>query len=440
MPARDHLAAVGVRARSATSVRASRCAPLIAQRRCVLSSFGHILPAMPSIRTMLLALSATAAAGAVLAPGAAGTTPGGPATLRGVWLGASTGIAYPPHVVVAWTIEVGPGSEAGPVRLQLVAGTGELGTLLATSPSVDLPAEPGSYTFTIPPGQGLKSPSGPPATVSIAQTVGKHQITRSWMIDPRLAPEADPFYLNAVDWFFPALAAGDHDVPRFVRSAGEQLAVTVKTERDVDQDGWGDETQDVGDLRVVSARIVEHTPRAALVAVRVRNVGTTVRNDATLVAATGTAPCPASSCPKANALLAPGAEVQLRRWFDVSRGELTRIAVRAEGPDTNPADNSARLAPFVALSAPVNAAASEGIRLRVGLARAGTVKVAARVAGIDFGRTLRFSGAERRTILLTPARAADRRHLARALRRPGRLDAIVTADAGGVPARLRLKL
>jgi hypothetical protein len=334
-------------------------------------------------------------------------------------------------VAVGWTVTVGPGGNGGPVHLQLVSGDGT-GTVVASAPGVDLPAEPGIYSYAFPPGQGLRSGTGWFSGLAIAQTVGGHAILRT----ADIAPEQ-----SAVDVFAPALADDARDVPRTERRAGQQLAVTLTTEPDLDRDGLGDKTQEGGDLRIVSARVADHLADRALVVVRVRNVGTTNRNSVTLaVPGHGFFPCYDGACGTAGPL-APGAEAQLSLWVDLRAGEPAQAVVNAAGVDATPADNTATLAPFVTLkAAPRPSAATGGVRITLGIARAGTVHLAARVAGVDFGRTIRFTKADRRTITLTPRRAADRRHLARALRRPGRQAALVTADAGGGAVGLRLKL
>jgi hypothetical protein len=357
-------------------------------------------------------------------------TPAGPATLRAVPLGPSLAIALPPSVAVGWTVSVGSGGNGGPVHPQLISGD-DRGTVVASGPVVDLPAQPGTYTYAFPPGAGLRSASGE-FELAIAQQVGGHAILRS--VD--LAPEQ-----SAVDVFAPALADDARDVPRTERRSGQRLAVALVTEPDVDQDGLGDKTQDGGDLRIVEARVADHLAGRALVVVRVRNAGATTRDRPALsIPGHGYFPCYHGACGKATPM-SPGSEAQLSLWVDTSVGEPTQAVVGAEGVDATPADNTAALAPFVRLTAaPKPVAEAGGLRVTLGIARAGSVRLSARVSGVDFGRTIRFTKADRRTITLTPTHAADRRHLTAALRRPGRLAAVVTADAGGGATGLRLRL
>jgi len=377
------------------------------------------------------------------APGASAEdllTPAGPATVRGQWIGPQTAEGRGPAVVVGWTVTVGPGGSAGPVRLQL-AGGGDRATVSAASPAEALPAAAGTYTFAIPPGRGLRLPSGRFGSLAVAQEVGGHAILRSVPARPELGELGDPARLSLVDVFRPALADDARDVPYAERRSGQELAVAVTTERDADQDGLGDQTQDAGDLRIVTARIAEYRPDRALVVARVRNAGTTVRDAPALdVPGHGWFPCDAGSCARARPL-APGAEVEMSRWVDLRAGPPVRVQVGAEGPDATPADNVADLAPFLRLVGPSRAVArGGGLRMLVSTSRAGAVRLAVRAGGVDFGRTLRFPRAGRITAAIVPARAADRRLLAAALRRPGKLMAIVTAAQDGGTAALRVKL
>jgi hypothetical protein len=382
-----------------------------------------------------LVLSATSASAAETV-----LTPDGPATVRGVWLGPVPAIGLPPAVAVGWTVTVGPGGNGGPVRLQLVSGD-DRGTVTASSPTVDLPAAPGTYTYAIPAGQGLKSPSGWFDNVAVAQQVGGHAILRSVDARPEDGPLGDPAQLSVVDVFAPALADDARDVPRTERISARELAVKVISEVDSDQDGLGDKTQDVGDLRLVSAAITQHLDDRALVVAHVRNVGTTVRDQPRLsVPGLPFMPCWAGACGTV-APLPPGAEADLSLWVSTTGGEPTQAVVGDEGVDVNPADNTAALtppsvvhpgvpqrpAPFVRLRAVRAAALPAGLRVSVGSAQEGSIRLRARAAGLTFSRTIRFAGAGRRVVTLTPARRADRRRLAAALRRKGRLPVRVTA-------------
>jgi hypothetical protein len=294
-------------------------------------------PVLAGLVVAVAALVATPVAGADDAL----LTPVGPATVRAMSFGPRPAIALPPAVAVGWTVTVGPGGNGGPVHPQLVSGN-DTGTVVASAPGVDLPAQPGTYSYAFPPGQGLRSGTGWFSGLAVVQTVGGHAILRA----ADIAPEQ-----FAVDVFAPALADDAHDVPRTERRAGQQLAVTLTTEPDLDQDGFGDKTQDVGDLRIVSARVADHHADRALVVTQVRNAGTTTR-DRVALGVPGHGFFPGYDGTRATTgPLAPGAEAQLSLWVDLRAGEPLQAVVNAEGPDTTPADNTAALAPFVTLKA-----------------------------------------------------------------------------------------
>jgi hypothetical protein len=382
-------------------------------------------------------------------------TPDGPATVRGVWLGPTPAVGLPPAVAVGWKVTVGPGGTGGPVRLQLVSGD-DRGTVTASSPTVDLPAAPGTYTYAIPAGQGLKSPYGSFDNIAVAQQIGGHAILRSVDARPEQGPQADPAQLSVIDIFAPALADDARDVPRTERIPARELAVKVISEVDSDQDGLGDKTQDVGDLRVISAAITQQLSDRALVVTRVRNVGTTVRDQPRLsVPGLPFMPCWAGACGTV-APLAPGAEAELSLWVATASGVPTQAVVSDEGVDANPADNVATVTPLpqvhptvplppkpsVRLRAIRAAALPAGLRISVGSAQAGAIRLRARAAGLTFTRTIRFAGPGRRVVTLAPARRADRRRLAAALRRKGALPVRVTAltPAGKIQTWVDLKV
>ena len=80
------------------------------------------------------------------------------------------------------------------------------------------------------------------------------------------------------------------------------------------------------------------------------------------------------------------------------------------------------------------------LRVRVTANRAGTATLIARVAGLRIRRTLRFAAPGTRTARLIPAARADRRRLAAARRRPGPLQAAITATMAGARASTRTTL
>lgn len=366
-------------------------------------------------------------------------TPEGPATIAGVWTGVSTAEGRPPQVAVGWTVTVGPGGRGGPVRLQAIT-TGASRRVVGGGPVEQLPATPGTYRFTLPAGKGLRIGDYRSVSPAIAQATGGHAILVRPAPTPERGPFADLAQLWHTDVFTPAPADDAQDVTPSQALPGTRLAVEMATEYDVDQDGLGDQTQDVGDLKVLSARVGQREGTKVEVVAHVRNAGTTVRDRATIDQdGIPRWVCAGPACGVQE--IAAGQEADLRTVVDAAHGEPTQVTVSAEGPDLTPADNTLALPPRVGLSAPDSAGSpAGGIRIRVGLGRAGTVKLAARAAGLGFGRTLSFASAGRKTILLAPKKKADRRRLARALRRPGKLAALVTADSGNGPQALRLKL
>ncbi|HYF26324.1 MAG TPA: hypothetical protein VD931_11350, partial [Baekduia sp.] len=202
----------------------------------------------------------------------------------------------------------------------------------------------------------------------------------------------------------------------------------------------------VGDLRALAARVVGRAGDGLLeLEARVRNVGTTVRHRPGIRIPDGAS---GWRCPKpgdgqwrscAGDPLGPGSEQTVRLFVQTPDGRVPEtVTVAAEGPDLAPADNTIAVASTPALTlAKVPGGATP--RVRLGVDRPGAVRLRARIAGIRIDRTITFLRAERRVVRLLPARAADRRRLARALRRPGRLTASVTATLADGAAALRAR-
>lgn len=231
-------------------------------------------------------------------------------------------------------------------------------------------------------------------------------------------------------------------------------------ERDVDGDLMGDATRDVGDLRLLGASIVARDSAVVsgqqadrvLIAARVLNAGSTVRHLPHVAnwmqisgwsCAGSQIVSPWARCP--GAPIAPGNEAELRIWSHSSDGsEPTRVEVGAEGPDLTPADNAGPIGPpEVAAATPrlsVRMMRGRELRVRVTASRRGTAVLAARVAGLRIRRMLRFIVPGTRTARLMPAARRDRRRLAAAQRRPGRLRATVTATMAGARATARTTL
>ena len=397
-------------------------------------------------------LAAALATGAVLAtarPVAAQdtVTPAGPATVRGNWLGASTLEGRPPEVLVGWTVTVGVGSNAGPVRLRVLRPGG---TVVGSGPVEALPATPGSYAFALPVGIPYDNRD---AGLALDQEVGGHAIVASH-------PFGGLGDVHALDVFRPVLAEDAADVAFSERRPGQELLVRGTIERDVDGDLVGDVTQDVGDLRLLGAGIVARDTadvsgretKRVLIGARVLNAGSTVRHlphIADWMEISGWS-CAGSGIANgwvrcAGAPIAPGEEAQLRIWSYSSDGrEPTRVEVAAEGPDLTPADNAGPIRPAQARAATprlsLRAVRGRELRVRLTASRSGTAVLAARVAGVRIRRTLRFTVPGTRTARLMPSNRRDRRRLAAAQRKPGRLRATVTATMAGVRTSARTML
>jgi hypothetical protein len=88
----------------------------------------------------------------------------------------------------------------------------------------------------------------------------------------------------------------------------------------------------------------------------------------------------------------------------------------------------------------LHAVRARNLRVRVTANRAGTATLIARVAGLRIRRTLRFDAPGTRTARLIPVTRSDRRRLAAARRRPGRLHATIAATMAGARASTRTTL
>ena len=406
-------------------------------------------------RHLVAAVLATAAAPAAAIPAAAQdtVTPAGPATVRGNWLGAHTLEGRPPEILVGWTVTVGAGSNAGPVRLRVLR-PGDRATVVGSGPVEALPAAPGMYAFALPVG----IPYDPrDAGLALDQEVGGHAIVRTHPPAPGFDGVGDA---RALDVFRPQLAEDAADVAFSERRPRQELLVQGTIERDVDQDLVGDVTQDVGDLRLLGASILARDTAGApgsgtnrvLLGARVLNAGSTVRHlphiaDMGEVSGWGCAGSGIASgwvrC--AGAPIAPGGEADLRIWAYPRNGrEPTHVEVAAEGPDLTPADNAGPIRPAQLPAARprlgLRAVRDRALRVRVTASRPGTAVLTARVAGLRIRRTLRFAVAGARTARLIPSARRDRRRLNAARRRPGRLHATVTATMAGARATARITL
>ena len=386
------------------------------------------------MRKVLALVATLAAAAPASAEAQDAVTPDGPATIRSVWTGASTMEGRPHEIITRWAVTVGPGGNPGFVRLRVFGG--EAGTVSGNGQRVWLPAEPGTYEFTAP----HVTYDYRFTDLGIDQETGGHAIVKTHASDPRYGPMGDPYELYALDVFRPPLADDASGVPASERIKGRQLMIRATFEHDVDKDALGDRTEDVGDLTALRARVRGYRDGRAIIVARVRNNGTTVRHlPHILFKAIADGGC-AGRCPAAP--LGPGEETDLAYAINVSGEGMkapvpTEIEVGSEGPDTNPADNTVALTPNLSIATPPptarprSAATGEpAVTVTVSSDQPATVLVAARIAGVRVARTVRFTAAGSRAVRLAPARRADRARINRALRRRGRLTAIVTASAG----------
>lgn len=222
----------------------------------------------------LVAVAGILLSAPALATAQGALTPDGPATVRGNYFGPYSLEGRPPEVVVGWSATVGPGGNAGPVRLRVLR-PGDRGTVVGSGPLEWLPAIPGTYRFGLNPGIPYDYRD---AGLALDQQVGGHAIVERHAPQPERGRYDDPAQLYALDIFRPPLADSASDVEHSERRLGEQLLVRPTIERDLDRDRLGDETQDSGDLRLLDAWVAESRGRKMLIGARVRNVGGTVRH------------------------------------------------------------------------------------------------------------------------------------------------------------------
>jgi hypothetical protein len=355
------------------------------------------------------------AAGATLAafPVGAGLerTPSGPATLtsaRTETIGIGGPVSAPPYdstarVLMNWTVTVGPGGRAGPVR-PVVGG-------VAYDP-VELPSTPGTYTFPAPRVR-LALPLG------LVQETGEHAIVTREACRPQVERDADPCETSWVD----VQRAGQPDI----RDRGAQLAIGWNSEPDVDGDLRGDETEDRTDLRVSAVPTREPDGRLRL-AVTLTNAGTLTADLPSLdvswlAGARWAGGCAASStfpgC--VSPPLAPGESRVFTVHAEDPDATTATITARAEGQDLAPADNSTALAfspapPFAVVTAKAQRL-SRGIKVQLSGVRPGLTRVTAaftvRGHQIKLARTVTLVPYVSRTITLKatgPALRSLRRH------------------------------
>lgn len=313
----------------------------------------------PRRHAVLLAAAAAFAGGAAAATApAAGQpapvdalTPEGRATVRERFFGAISLEERLPEVLVGWRVTVGPGGNAGPVRLRVLRAGDSKATVVGSGPVEQLPATPGTYSF------GLRRAipyDYRDFDLALDQEVGGHAIVK---VHPRESPDAGVRYYPspwALDVFQPRLAEHARGAPYAERRRGHELLLRAIVETDIDEDRRGDDTQDVGDLKLLGARVAGRRGRKVVIRARVRNVGTTVRDLPGIVPPRNAVGCLTSRrliefwrlCPGPR--LAPGEQGVLRILLGPARrsGRVrlpARVRIADEGTDSNPADNAAPL-------------------------------------------------------------------------------------------------
>lgn len=270
-------------------------------------------------------------------------TPDGPATVRGNWLGPSTAEGRHPTSIVAWRVTVGPDGQAGRVRLRVLSGT-DHSTSRYTGPYEWLPAEPGVHEYRLPPPTVLYDTRD--GGLALDQEAGGHAVLERRPLPPGSDQEG-----LSLDVFRPPLAPDAREVPPSERHPDVALRVEAVLEGDDDLDGFGDVTQDVGDLRLLRARALRRPDGRFLLRARVRNTGTSVRHLPAIVPPPGATEleCPTGDDARwtirlicRTQSLAPGESRALSLIARLPR-RPTHLRVDSEGPDLRPADNRRRI-------------------------------------------------------------------------------------------------
>ena len=393
------------------------------------------------VRVTLVAAVACAAVLPAAAASAAETTPIGPATLLSEWTGASSLEGRSPEVLVAARVDVAAGGSAGTVRIRARNG----GASVAGDP-VQLPAEPGTYTFPAPhirwdyrTGQ-----------LGLDQETGGHAILQQSACDPALGLGADPCQIMRVNIFTPP---GGEGTPSEVRR-GAKLAMTGVYESDRDEDFRGDLTEDRTDLRVsvVPSRDADGRLRAA---VTVTDAGPLAADlpalETTLKGAKWDACRPndawyqrAFGCGLAR--IAPGESRTLTLTADAPDAVAATVTARSEGPDLSVADNTATLAlpapPAFDLTAADRQRLTKGVKVRVRGVRAGRARVtlAFRVRGktVRVGTIVKLAPYTARSVTVR-ATGAKLRSLRRALAKgPSTAEVTVRTFSGKTPVTTKV--
>ncbi|WP_157592584.1 hypothetical protein [Solirubrobacter soli] len=166
-------------------------------------------------------------------------TPTGPATLYSDWHGGQTDEGLPPAVLTAFTVTVGPGGQAGRVRLRVHDREGTV----REGAAVTLPVEPGTYTFPAP----HIAYDYRDVTLGLDQETGGHAIAAQLTCEPG---EGDICDDQSVDVYRPVLGDGVMPDRRLAEvQRGRKLTIDAVSEPDSDEDLVGDTTEDRTNLR-----------------------------------------------------------------------------------------------------------------------------------------------------------------------------------------------
>lgn len=333
------------------------------------------------------------------------TTPAGAATVSSQWRGASTAEGRPPEVLQAVTVTVGPGGNAGLVRLRVSDPSTDPGRGVLLGDWVPLPAEPGAYTFPAP----RLLIDYRTVVVALDQQTGGHAIVADRPCTAELGRWADPCQLVSLDAWMPILPDGASGAPPelqpgtappTLREPGRQLQIATVREIDRDGDLAGDRTEDRTDLAVRAEAVRGRGGRTTITVVnRGPRTADWPRVTIDRPRMQGWSPArgwtPACAAPQTRNFLSPPAgagvycdlpalapgqqhTVSLPTADD---GRPLVISVSAEGSDLADGDNTVsavpRLAPapVATLQAPASARSASGVRLRLRSERRAVARV-----------------------------------------------------------------
>jgi hypothetical protein len=356
-------------------------------------------------------------------------TVAGPATLvqtaPGSVRSVPQGFRWPTQVLTGFSVDVGAGGQAGMVRPLISLDAGGR----STGDPVQLPAEPGTYTFAVAPVHGT--------VIGLVQATGRHAIVVA------AACGCDAGYLDT----FP----GDPPADTPVRTPRAALAIAGVAYDDADGDLVPDQDEHT-DLRLTPGTPTYVSPGVQRIPFTITNAGPRTADEAQVVqdasgpvgvlSHTWEGDCsrelfwdtnPPSWFGICNgAPLAPGESRGVALIAPISAPTTVEFLARAEGPDVNPDDNrvSLQLLPIYAPSpgpTPLSSATpvapklsvarrqrlAHGIAATITLHDAGqvTVKAGIRLHGrtLSITRSLNLPAGRAIKVTLHPSRAQLRR-------------------------------